>query len=59
MKMTESNCSETLMVGDRDIDVDAGHNAGTAGCLYDYEGFYKDASADHFVQKLAELKAIL
>ena len=49
----------TLMVGDRDIDVDAGHNAGTAGCLYDYEGFYKDASAEHFVQKLAELKAIL
>ena len=51
--------AQTLMVGDRDIDVDAGHNAGTAGCLYDYEGFYTPDGAEHFVQKLSELKAIL
>lgn len=51
--------TETLMVGDRDIDVDAGHNAGTAGCLYDYEGFYADTKAEHFVKTLVELKNIL
>ncbi len=51
--------AQTLMVGDRDIDVDAGHNAGTAGCLYDYEGFYTPDGADHFVQKLSELKDVL
>ena len=50
---------QTLMVGDRDIDIDVGHNAGTAGCLYDYEKFYTECKADHSILKLAELKAIL
>ena len=59
MEKNQMNPAETLMVGDRDIDIDAGHNAGAAGCLYDYENFYTDAKADHFVQKLAEIKAIL
>lgn len=60
MEKNGMNPAETLMVGDRDIDVDAGHNAGTAGCLYDYEDFYtENTQADHFVRKLSELKSIL
>lgn len=51
--------AQTLMVGDRDIDINAGHNAGTAGCLYDYEGFYSQDNAEHFVRKLSELKTII
>lgn len=51
--------AQTLMVGDRDIDIDVGHNAGTAGCLYDYEKFYTECKAEHSILKLAELKAIL
>ena len=59
MEKNHMNPAETLMVGDRDIDIDAGHNAGTAGCLYDYEDFYTDAKADHFVKKLSEMKAFM
>jgi HAD superfamily hydrolase (TIGR01549 family) len=51
--------AQTLMVGDRDIDIDAGHNAGTAGCLYDYEGFYSNTGAEHDIHKLIELKNII
>lgn len=51
--------AQTLMVGDRDIDIDVGHNAGTAGCLYDYEKFYTTCRAEHSILKLSELKDIL
>ena len=43
------------MVGDRDIDVDAGHNAGMSGFLFDPEGFYPDHPAELRVHTLAEL----
>ena len=32
--------NETLMLGDRDIDVEAAKNAGICGCLFDPEHFY-------------------
>ena len=35
--LTPDQCA---MVGDRDIDIDAGHNAGMSGFLFDPEGFY-------------------
>ena len=59
MKKNNMIPAQTLMVGDRDIDIDVGHNAGTAGCLYDYEKFYTECKADHSILKLAELKAII
>ena len=40
LKASPANC---LMVGDRDIDVQAGLNAGMQGCLFDPDGHY-----DHF-----------
>lgn len=59
MEKNAMDPAQTLMVGDRDIDVDAGHNAGTAGCLYDYEGFYANTGAEHDIHKLSELKGII
>ncbi len=32
-----------LMIGDRDIDIQAGNNAGMEGCLFDPDGFYADS----------------
>jgi len=37
LKASPANC---LMVGDRDIDVQAGLNAGMTGCLFDPDGHY-------------------
>lgn len=56
--LTPSDC---LMIGDRDIDVAVGHNAGMHGALYDPEDFYDAASvgAEHNVACLDELIAVL
>ncbi|MBO5271146.1 MAG: HAD-IA family hydrolase [Clostridia bacterium] len=49
----------TLMVGDRDIDVDAGHNAGIKGVLLDPDGFYHAYRPDFRVNLLTEIKDIV
>ena len=46
---------KTLMVGDRDIDVDAGHNAGMKGILLDPDGFYTEYNPDFRVDSLTEI----
>lgn len=43
------------MVGDRDIDIEAGHNAGMSGFLFDPEGFYPGYPAELYVSTLCEL----
>ncbi len=48
-----------LMVGDRDIDIFVGHNAGIKGCLYDPEHLYTDAIADFNIDCLSGLKEII
>ena len=39
-----------LMIGDRDIDVQAGLNAGMCGCLFDPDGFYASFDAPYRVR---------
>lgn len=48
-----------LMIGDRDIDVLAGNNAGIKGCLIDDGGFYPTTKCDFKIEKLVELKSII
>lgn len=48
-----------LMVGDRDIDIAVGHNAGIAGCLFDVGGYYPDCAAELHIKGLAELKDLI
>lgn len=48
--------SRSVMIGDRDIDVLAGRNAGMAGILIDDESFYPDLEVEHKVKSLIEIK---
>lgn len=45
-----------MMVGDRDIDVEAGLNAGIAGCLIDPQGYYAAYDAPFRVGSFAALQ---
>lgn len=47
------------MVGDRDIDIEAGHNAGTRGVLFDPDGFYPKVQAELYATSMAELTRLL
>ena len=48
--------SRSVMIGDRDIDVLAGRNAGMAGILIDDENFYPDLEVEHRVESLIDIK---
>lgn len=51
-RLTPDMCA---MVGDRDIDIEAGHNAGMTGVLFDPDGFYAGYPAELTAQSMQEL----
>ena len=51
------NPASACMVGDRDIDVEAAHNAGIDGCLFDPEHFFDGYQTPHRVCSAGELLA--
>ena len=46
---------ECAMVGDRDVDIEAGHNAGMRGILFDPEGYYPGCPCDLQIDSLSQL----
>ena len=50
------NC---MMIGDRPIDTQAGHNAGMIGCLWDAYGRTPDEKVEYKIQRLEELTELL
>lgn len=55
MERNHLSPQECAMVGDRDIDIDAGHNAGMSGFLFDPEGFYAGYPSELQAVSMAEL----
>ena len=51
--------SRVVMVGDRDIDILSGQNAGAAGCLFDPDHFYEDFAIDLRANDVLKLRALL
>jgi len=58
MKKCNIDPQKALMVGDRDIDTNAAHNAGIAGCLIE-DGYYPDCKTEYYIKHLSELKNII
>ena len=51
--------AETMMLGDREIDVQSGHNAGVLGCLFDEFGMLPESVADFRIRRHDELYDLL
>jgi HAD superfamily hydrolase (TIGR01549 family) len=51
--------SKTIMVGDRDIDIQAAWNAGIAGCLFDPDNYYPHFKADFHINSMEEIVKLL
>lgn len=49
----------TLAIGDREMDVLAGKNAGIDACLFSFEGFVESEHADYYIRDLGEIKKII
>ncbi|OUZ31336.1 phosphoglycolate phosphatase [Enterococcus faecium] len=47
--------TDTMMIGDRCLDIEAGKNAGVATCLYDIDHFLGEIPADYVVGNLNEI----
>ena len=53
------DAKDCVMVGDRDIDVLAGKNAGMDGILMDVEGYYTELCVEHRINKLIDIIDVL
>lgn len=51
--------TECVMIGDRDIDLQAGWNAGMAGVLYDPEDYFHDFETDYRYPDFASMQRAL
>lgn len=47
--------AETMMIGDRPIDIEVGHNAGIKTCFYDRDHFFPDIKADLVIDNLTKI----
>lgn len=56
MKNNGIDPKEAIIVGDRDIDLMSGKNAGIKSCLFDPEHYYDNAEYDFRIDRLVELK---
>ena len=51
--------SSVVMIGDRDLDIEAGHRAGIQGILIDPQGFFSDLAVEYRVQSILEVSEII
>jgi phosphoglycolate phosphatase-like HAD superfamily hydrolase len=49
------NRESAIMIGDRPMDIGAGHNAGIHACLFDIEELFPETEAEHHIEKLTDI----
>ena len=59
IKKHNMNKDDAIMVGDRDIDILAGHNAGVVGCLFDPDNFFPHCKVEFRVKSMREFMTIV
>jgi phosphoglycolate phosphatase-like HAD superfamily hydrolase len=50
---------KTIMMGDRDIDIQSAWNAGIKGCLFDPDNYYPHFKADFSIKSMSEITSLL
>lgn len=55
LKKHNINSSCAVMIGDREIDILSGHNAGIDGILFDPEGWVRQTTAEARIERLTDL----
>jgi phosphoglycolate phosphatase-like HAD superfamily hydrolase len=53
------NLSEVIVIGDRELDMDAAKNAGVKSCFFDTNSFNKRDVSDYYIKEANELYEIL
>lgn len=50
--------NETIMIGDRDVDIQSAHNAGIQALLFDEDDFFVDCDAEYIIKNMKEIYQI-
>lgn len=58
MDKYQLNPVETVMIGDRKLDIDAGKNAGLQTIFFDNEKILNNIQADHYVTEISQIIAL-
>lgn len=54
----QMNPKETIMIGDREIDILSGKNAGVSSCYFNIDGVF-DVEADYYIRSIEQLKDMI
>jgi len=59
IKKYNMDTKTVIMVGDREIDIFAGHNANVCGCLFDPDNFFPELDVEFRVKSMKEFEEVL
>lgn len=58
LRSFSARSAESVIIGDRDIDIDAGANAGIEGCLFDPDSYYPYVQTPYRARSMLEIEKL-